>query len=56
VSEAYSRTDLLEEMAVVYYCTRLAGEPVLLTEQQLAETSAKIHYYGQSKPSSAEAE
>src|ERR671916_29642 len=53
VSEAYSRTELLEEMAVVYYCTRLAGEPVLLTEQQLAETSAKIHYYGQSKPSSA---
>ena len=56
VSEAYSRTELLEEMAEVYYRTRLAGEPVLLTEQQLAEVSAKIHYYGQSKPSSAEAE
>src|SRR3712207_8308315 len=56
VSEAYSRTALLEEMAEVYYRTRLAGEPALLTEQQLAEVSATIRYYGQSKPSSAEAE
>ena len=55
VSEAYSRTELLEEMAEVYYRTRLAGEPALLTEQ-LAEVSATIRYYGQSKPSSAEAE
>jgi L-fuculose-phosphate aldolase len=50
VSEAYSRTELLEEMAEVYYRARLAGEPVLLTPEQLAEVSAKIHDYGQSKP------
>jgi L-fuculose-phosphate aldolase len=54
VSEAYSRTELLEEMAEVYYRARLAGEPVLLTPDQLAEVSAKIHNYGQSKPSPAE--
>jgi L-fuculose-phosphate aldolase len=51
VSEAYSRTELLEEMAEVYYRARVAGEPVLLTAEQMAETSAKIHDYGQSKPS-----
>jgi L-fuculose-phosphate aldolase len=56
VSEAYSRTELLEEMAEVYYRARLAGGPVLLTPEQMAEVSAKIHDYGQSKPSSAGAE
>jgi L-fuculose-phosphate aldolase len=50
VSEAYSRTELLEEMAEVYYRAMLAGEPVLLAPEQLAEVSAKIHDYGQSKP------
>jgi L-fuculose-phosphate aldolase len=54
VGEAYSRTKILEEMAEVYYRARLAGEPVLLTPEQLAEVSAKIHDYGQSKPSPAE--
>ncbi|BBL79159.1 aldolase [Rubrobacter xylanophilus] len=49
--EAYARTELLEEMAEVYYRARLAGEPVLLRPEQLAEVSAKIHDYGQSKPS-----
>ena len=56
VSEAYSRTELLEEMAEIYYRARVAGEPVLLTPEQLAEVSAKIHDYGQSKPSPAEIE
>jgi L-fuculose-phosphate aldolase len=54
VSDAYSRTELLEEMAEVYYRARLAGEPALLTPEQLAEVSAKIHDYGQAKPSPAE--
>jgi L-fuculose-phosphate aldolase len=54
VSEAYSRTELLEEMAEIYYRARLAGEPVLLTPEQMSEVSAKIHDYGQSKPSPAE--
>jgi L-fuculose-phosphate aldolase len=49
--EAYSRTELLEEMAELYYRARLAGEPVLLEPGQLAEVSARIHDYGQSKPS-----
>jgi L-fuculose-phosphate aldolase len=53
VSEAYSRTELLEEMAELYYRARLAGEPLLLSPDQMAEVSAKIHDYGQSKPSPA---
>jgi L-fuculose-phosphate aldolase len=56
VSEAYSRTELLEKMAEIFYRARLAGEPVLLNPEQMAEVSAKIHDYGQSKPSSAGAE
>ena len=51
--EAYSRTELLEEMAEIYYRARAAGEPVILTPEQMAEVSAKIHDYGQSKPSSS---
>src|SRR5829696_5418170 len=54
VSEAYSRTERLEEMSEVYYRTKLAGEPVILTSEQMSEVSAKIHDYGQSKPSPAE--
>jgi len=50
VSEAYSWTELLEEMAEIYYRAKLAGEPVLLTSEQMAKVSAKIHDYGQSKP------
>ena len=50
VSEAYSRTELLEQMAEIYYRARTAGEPVILTTDKMAEVTAKIHYYGQSKP------
>ena len=50
VGEAYSRTEVLEEMAEVYYRTRLAGEPVILTPDQMSEVAAKIHDYGQAKP------
>ena len=56
VSKAYSRAELLEEMAEVCYHARLAGEPVLLTAAQLAEVSGKVYDYGQSKPSPAETE
>jgi L-fuculose-phosphate aldolase len=48
-SEAYDRAEVLEEMAELYYRARVAGEPVLLTPDQLAEVSAKIHDYGQTK-------
>ncbi|MDQ3942577.1 MAG: class II aldolase/adducin family protein, partial [Actinomycetota bacterium] len=37
VSEAYSRTELLEEMAEVYYRARTAGEPIILTADEMAE-------------------
>jgi len=50
VSEAYSRAELLEQMAEVYYRARVAGEPVLLTAEEMAEVASKIHDYGQSKP------
>jgi L-fuculose-phosphate aldolase len=51
VSEAYSRTELLEQMAEIYCRARTAGEPIILTTSEVAEVTAKIHDYGQSKPS-----
>jgi L-fuculose-phosphate aldolase len=50
VSEAYSRTELLEQMAEIYYRARAAGEPVVLSADEMAEVAAKIRDYGQSKP------
>jgi L-fuculose-phosphate aldolase len=50
VSEAYSRTELLEQMAEIHYRARAAGEPVVLSADEMAEVAAKIHDYGQSKP------
>jgi L-fuculose-phosphate aldolase len=54
VGEAYLRAELLEEMAEIFYRARVAGDPVHLTTDELAEVSAKIHDYGQSKPSAAQ--
>jgi L-fuculose-phosphate aldolase len=54
VGEAYSRTELLEEMAEIYHHATVAGEPVFLTPEQMAEVVAKIHDYGQTKPPSSE--
>jgi hypothetical protein len=42
-------------MAEVYYRARLAGEPVLLSPEQVEEVAAKITDYGQAKPASADA-
>ena len=53
VREAYSRTELLEQMAEVYYRARVAGDPVVLSADEMAEVAAKIHDYGQSKPLAA---
>jgi L-fuculose-phosphate aldolase len=53
VAEAFSRTELLEQMAELYYRARTAGEPVILSPEQMAEVAAKIHDYGQSKPTTA---
>jgi L-fuculose-phosphate aldolase len=47
--EAYSLTEMLEEMAEIYYRARLAGEPVILGPERIAEVRAKISSYGQSK-------
>ena len=54
VGEAYSRTELLEEMAQIYHHATVAGEPVFLTPEQMAEVVAKIPDYGQTKPPSSE--
>ena len=54
--EAFSRTVVLEEMAEIYYRARLAGEPILLTPDQVEDVAAKIADYGQAKPMSADAE
>ena len=54
-AEAYSRTEVLEEMAELYYRARLAGEPTILSPEQLAEVAAKISDYGQSRPASGAA-
>jgi len=53
LAEAYARTELLEQMAELYYRARVAGEPVILSTEEIAEVAAKIHDYGQSKPSRA---
>ena len=54
--EAFSRTVVLEEMAEIYYRARLAGEPILLTPDQVEDVAAKIADYGQAKPMSADTE
>ncbi len=51
--EAFARTIVLEEMAEIYYRSRVAGEPVLLTNKQMVEVATKITGYGQSKATSA---
>lgn len=40
--EAYKRTEILEEMAEIYYRTHLAGGPTLLSQNQITETANKM--------------
>ncbi|HET7480911.1 MAG TPA: class II aldolase/adducin family protein, partial [Rubrobacteraceae bacterium] len=54
--KAFARTVVLEEMAEIYYRTRLAGEPVLLDPEQISEVAAKIQGYGQPTSVSESAE
>lgn len=54
--KAFARTVVLEEMAELYYRTRLAGEPVLLDPEQVAEVAGKIQGYGQPTSVSESAE
>ena len=53
---AFSRTVVLEEMAEVYYRARVAGEPVLLTPEQIEDVAAKISGYGQTKSASTDSQ
>lgn len=48
-TEAYSKTEILEEMAGLYHRGMVAGEPILLSQEQVSETRAKILDYGQYK-------
>jgi len=48
--KAFGLTVVLEDMAGLYYRASLAGDPILLTDEQMAEVQAKIHSYGQTKP------
>lgn len=52
--EAFTRSVVLEEMAQIYYWARLAGQPIILTEEQVEEVAAKITGYGQTKPASTD--
>jgi L-fuculose-phosphate aldolase len=54
VGKAYSLTEILEEMAEIYYRTRVAGDPIILGPDQISETRAKIATYGQTKPSAGQ--
>jgi L-fuculose-phosphate aldolase len=54
--KAFSRTVVLEEMAEIYYRTRVAGGPVLLAPEQVEDVAAKISGYGQTKPASPDDE
>jgi L-fuculose-phosphate aldolase len=56
VGEAYALTEILEEMAEIYYRACLAGKPLLLNPEEIAETRAKILKYGQYKDVSSKAE
>lgn len=47
--EAFSRTEILEEMAELYYRARVAGEPVLLSPEEVSEVAEKISGYGKAK-------
>lgn len=45
-NEAFQRTEILEEMAELYYRARVAGEPVLLSTEEVSEVARKISGYG----------
>ncbi len=52
VSVAYSKTEILEEVAGIYYRTLVAGEPVILDAEQIADTRIKIVHYGNHRKAS----
>jgi L-fuculose-phosphate aldolase len=50
--EAYALTETLEEVAEIYYRTKLAGEPIVLTPKEVKEASDKMSAYARPKRSS----
>lgn len=56
VAEAYSYTELLEEMAELYYGSRTIGEPVLLAQEEITKTRQKLLTYGQHKSNKNESQ
>lgn len=46
---AFYRTEILEEMAELYYRARVAGEPVLLSTEEVSEVAEKISGYGKAR-------
>ncbi len=42
LDKAFKRTEILEEMAEIFYRTRLAGGPTLLSQTQIDETANKM--------------
>lgn len=53
-AQAYARAEVLEEMAEIYYRVRVAGDPVLLTPEEVREVAAKISGYGKAKSTDPE--
>lgn len=49
LEEAYSRAERLEEMAMIYYRAKLAGDPVLLTSEQVADVAPRVATYGRAQ-------
>jgi hypothetical protein len=45
---------VLEKMAEIYFRARVAGEPVLLSPDQVGEVATKISGYSQTKPADDE--
>lgn len=55
-ADAFAKSEILEEMAELYYHARLGGEPVLLSSEQIAEVVDKIAAgYGQMRSLAPEA-
>lgn len=53
--KAFANTVVLEDMAELYYRARLAGEPLLLDVEQVAEVATKVAGYGLPRDVSGEA-
>lgn len=49
LEEAYSRAEIMEEMAELYCRASALGEPVLLDAAQISETREKLRHYGGSR-------